>query len=60
MDGNERLSLAATIAFYGLDGVQLTLPNDEAYELVMVIASGELDNVEPIAERLRANTAPWS
>jgi death-on-curing protein len=59
IDGNKRLSLAATIAFYGLNGMRLTLSNDEAYELVMAIASGQLDDVEPIAERLRANTAPW-
>ncbi len=60
VDGNKRLSLAATIAFYGLNGMRLTLSNDEAYELVMAIASGQLDDIEPIAERLRANTAPWS
>jgi death on curing protein len=59
VDGNKRLSLAATIAFYGLNGMRLTLSNDEAYELVMAIASGELDDVEPIAERLAASTAPW-
>ncbi len=59
VDGNERLSLAATIAFYGLNGMQLTLSNDEAYELVMAIASGELDDVAPIAERLRTSTVPW-
>jgi death-on-curing protein len=58
VDGIERLSLAATIAFYGLDGIQLTLSNDEAHDLVMAVAVGELDDVEPIAERLRANTAP--
>ena len=56
VDGNKRLSLAATIAFYGLNGMQLTLSNDEAYELVMAIAAGELDDVEPIAERLRASS----
>jgi death-on-curing protein len=60
VDGNKRLSLAATIVFYGLNGMRLTLSNDEAYELVMAIASGQLDDIEPIAERLRANTAPWS
>ena len=59
VDGNERLSLAATIAFYGLNGMQLTLSNDEAYGLVMAIAAGELDDVEPIAERLEASTVPW-
>lgn len=60
VDGNKRLSLAATIAFYGLNGMRLTLSNDEAYKLVMVIASGQLDDVEPIAERLRDDTASWS
>ena len=59
VDGNERLSLAATIAFYGLNGMQLTSSNDEAYDLVMAVAAGALDDVEPIAERLRASTAPW-
>ncbi len=38
----------------------LTLSNDEAYELVMAIASGELDDVEPVAGRLRAAAASWS
>lgn len=60
VDGNERLSLAATIAFYGLNGLQPTLSNDEAYELVMAIASGALDDVESIAARLRSGTAAWS
>jgi death-on-curing protein len=59
VDGNKRLSLAAIIAFYGLDGMRLTLSNDEAYELVMAIASGQLDDVAPIAGRLRTNTTPW-
>jgi death-on-curing protein len=60
VDGNERLSLAATIAFYGANGLRLTLSNDEAYDLVMAIAAGQLDDVPRIAERLRSNTAPWS
>jgi death-on-curing protein len=59
-DGNERLSLAATIAFYGLNGVQLTLSNDDAYDSIMAIASGQLDDVASIAGRLRDSTAPWS
>jgi death on curing protein len=59
VDGNERLALAATIAFYGLNGLRLTLSNDEAYDLVMTIAAGRLDDVEPIADRVAAGTAPW-
>jgi len=59
IDGNERLALAATIAFYGINGVRLTLSNDEAYDLVMAVAAGDVDDVEPIAERSRDGTAPW-
>jgi death-on-curing protein len=59
MDGNKRLALAATIAFSGLNGLRLTLSNDQAYDLVMAIASGDLDSVEPIAERLASGTRSW-
>jgi death-on-curing protein len=51
IDGNKRLGLAATIAFYGLNGRRLTLSNDQAYDLVMNVAAGELDQVEEIATR---------
>ena len=60
VDGNKRLALAATIAFHGVNGVRLILSNDEAYDLVMAVAVGDLDDVERIAERLRSGTAPWS
>ena len=53
VDGNNRLALAGALAFYGVNGIRLTLSNDEAYDLVMAVASG-LDDVEPIAERLRS------
>lgn len=58
VDGNKRLGLAAVIAFYGMNGHRLTLTNDEAYDLVMAIASGELDDVHLIAERLALATRP--
>ena len=54
VDGNKRLALASTIAFLGLNGYRLTLTNDEAYDLVMAVASGTLDEVGPIAARLSA------
>ena len=60
VDGNKRLALAGTIAFYGLNGLRLTLSNDEAYDLVMAVASGELDDVGVIATRLESATAAWS
>jgi death on curing protein len=59
VDGNKRLALAGTIAFYGLNGFRLTLSTDEAYDLVIAVATGELDDVEAIADRLESGTAAW-
>jgi death-on-curing protein len=58
IDGNKRLALAATIAFLGVNGQRLRLTNDEAYELVMAVATGETDHVSDIAMVLRAATEP--
>ena len=60
VDGNKRLALAATIAFYGLNGYRLTLSNEVAYDLVMAVAVGDLDDVGTIAERLRTSTTTRS
>lgn len=59
VDGNKRLALAATIAFLGVNGRRLTLSNDQAYDLVMSVASGELDEVAGIAECIASRTEPW-
>lgn len=56
VDGNKRLALAGTIAFYGMNGVRLTLSNDEAYRLVMSVATGEFDEVPAIAAVLQHGT----
>ncbi len=56
VDGNKRLSLAATIGFYGMNGLRLRLTNDEAYDLIVEIASGRLDDVGAIAARLERGT----
>lgn len=53
IDGNKRLALAATIAFLGINGYRLTLTNDEAYTLVIGVASGQLDDVADIAHPIR-------
>jgi death-on-curing protein len=58
VDGNKRLGLASAIAFLGINGWKLTLTNDEAYELVMAVASGDLTDVEGIANALVAGTVP--
>jgi death on curing protein len=56
VDGNKRLALAGVIAFYGVNGRRLTLTNDDAYELIMSVAAGQLDTVDEIAARLRTAT----
>lgn len=56
VDGNKRLGLAATIAFYGMNGYRLTFTDDEAYDLVMAVARGDLDDAPSIAARLVAST----
>jgi death on curing protein len=56
VDGNKRLALAATVAFYGMNGMRLTLTNDEAYDLVIDVASGRIDDVAAIASVLERST----
>lgn len=58
VDGNKRLALAGLIAFLGMNGMQLNWSNDDAYESVVQIATGNLDDVEAIAELLRTATEP--
>ena len=58
VDGNKRLALAATIAFLGINGWRLTLTNDEAYDLVIAISSGELDDLHAITNSLRTGSQP--
>lgn len=33
--------------------------NDQAYDLVIAVASGEVGEVSAIAEQMRAGTRPW-
>ena len=56
VDGNKRLALAGVIAFYGLNGRRLTLTNDEAYDLVLAVARGDMEDVPVIAARLATAT----
>lgn len=56
VEGNKRLALAATLAFHGMNGMRLTLTNDEAYDLVIAVASGAIDEVASIAPVLRGGT----
>lgn len=58
VDGNKRLALAGAIAFYGVNGRRVILTNDQAYDLVIAVATGQLDQVEQIADALASATAP--
>lgn len=60
VDGNKRLALGAVIAFYGLNGQRLTLTNDAAYDLIIKVASGQLDSAGDIAAVLATATQPRS
>lgn len=40
LDGNKRLGWLGTVVFYGLNGVDLDAPDDEAYDLVIAVATG--------------------
>jgi death-on-curing protein len=59
VDGNKRIALAATIAFLGMNGIRLTLSNDEAYDSVMSVATGALEDVSNIGAALQAGSEPW-
>ena len=53
VDGNKRLGLAALVVVLRINGSRLTMSNDEAYDLICGIASGELRGVQDVARTLR-------
>jgi death-on-curing protein len=60
VDGNKRLALGAVIAFYGVNGRRLNLTNNAAYDLIIQVATGDLDSVDEIAAILAKSTDPRS
>jgi death-on-curing protein len=56
VDGNKRLGLASAIGFLGLNGWRLTLTNAEAFDLVIAVAEGRVDEVVDIAQSLKAGS----
>jgi death-on-curing protein len=54
VDGNKRLGWSATLAFLALNGEIVEMPDDDAFELVMHVAAGDLD-VHDIAPRLASS-----
>jgi death-on-curing protein len=48
-DGTKRLAWLATYVFCARNGVELDPDDDDAYDLVLAVASGSLDEIEEIA-----------
>jgi death-on-curing family protein len=53
IDGNKRLGWVSVRLFYRLNGSDLRVPIDDAFDLVTSIADGSLRDVPEIAGRLR-------
>ena len=58
VDGNKRLGLAGLIAFLGINGRTLTWSNDEAFDFITELATGELGDVVLIASRIEHVLVP--
>ena len=54
VDGNKRLGWVAVRLFYRVNDADLRAPEDEAYELVVDVAGGDVRDVDVIAARLAA------
>jgi death on curing protein len=54
VDGNKRLAWLATYVFCAKNGVELDAANDPAYDLVVAVASGSLDDITEIARILES------
>ena len=52
VDGNKRLALLATVVFLRINGHRLELSDDEAFDLTLSVAAGQLD-AAGIEKRLR-------
>lgn len=52
VDGNKRLAWVAMRLFYGYNGRTMTGTEDERFDFVLAVATGELAGVPKIAERL--------
>lgn len=52
-DGNKRTALILTFTFIAINGFDLTLTNDQAFDLTLAVAQGQLE-LEEIAVALAA------
>ena len=56
VDGNKRIGLAAALLLLALNGMRLAASDEELFNLIMSVASGELRDVPLIAAQL----AEWA
>ena len=57
VDGTKRLALLATVVFLQINSYVLDLTDDDAFDLTMSVAAGQLD-ADGIQKRLRLAQAP--
>lgn len=53
IDGNERLGWLCLVVFFELNDIILEAPDDEAYDLVIAVASGQI-GIDEISVALRS------
>jgi death-on-curing protein len=53
VDGNKRLAWLATYVFLAMNGIELDPDDDAAYDFVIAVAAGSLDDVAEMAAVLR-------
>lgn len=58
VDGNKRLGWVGVNLFYGYNGYELAVAQDDAFDLVMGIASGGREDVAEIAKTLAGWVQP--
>lgn len=58
VDGNKRLGWLATVVFCHINGRLIDAPDDDAYDLVIAIADGSLNDLGGIAGTLGAWSRP--
>ena len=57
VDGNKRIGWLATIVFLDINEVWIEAPDDDAYNLVMAVASGQAD-ITQIADAFKSWSQP--
>jgi death on curing protein len=55
VDGNKRLAWLATYVFCAKNGIELDADDEAAFDLVVGVASGSIDEIEEIAQVLESS-----